>query len=79
MATNSSLTAIENKVANVSNLLKKTNYDAKTSEIEKKVIDCDHDKYITTPEINKLTAENFVTRLVQATLVTKTDFDNKQP
>ena len=36
-----------------------------------------HDKYITTPEFNKLTAENFAARLAQATLITNTDFDNK--
>ena len=32
---------------------------------------------ITTLEFNKLTAEKFATRLKQANLVTKTDFDNK--
>ena len=36
-----------------------------------------HKKYITTPEFNKLTAENFAARLAQANIVTKTDFDNK--
>ena len=49
-------------------------------------LDHDHDKYITTQEFNKLTAENFTTRLKQANLasnndianfVKKTDFDNK--
>ena len=35
---------------------KKTDYDTKIREIEKKVTDHDHDKYITTPEFNKLTA-----------------------
>ena len=29
------------------------------NEIEKKITDHDHDKYITTPEFNKLTSENF--------------------
>ena len=45
--------------ADVSNLVKKktTDYDTKISEIEMKVTDHDHDKYITTPEFNKLTAE----------------------
>ena len=38
---------------------KKTEYDTKVSEIEKKVTDHDHDKYITTSEFNKLTAEHF--------------------
>ena len=46
-------------------------------EIEKKVSDHNHDKYITTPEFNKLTTENLKARLAQANLVTKTDFDIK--
>ena len=35
------------------------------------------DKYITTPKLNKLKAENFTARLKQANLVTKIDFDKK--
>ena len=57
--------------------LKKTDYNAKVSEIKKKLTDHKHDRYITTPEFNKLTAENFAERLKQANLVTKTDLDNK--
>ena len=57
--------------------LKKTDYDTKISEIEKKLTDHKHDKYITTPEFSKLTAENFAARLAQANLITKTDFDAK--
>ena len=60
-------------------LLKKTDYDTKVNEIENKITDHNHDKYITTPVFNKLTAENFAARLAQANLVTKTDFDNKLP
>ena len=45
--------------------------------VEKKLSDHKHDKYITTPEFNKLTAENFVARLTQANLVTKTNFNAK--
>ena len=33
----------------------------------------DHTKYITTPEFNKLMAENFTARLKQANLATKGD------
>ena len=33
----------------VSSLVKKTNYDTKITEIEKKLTDHNHDKYITTP------------------------------
>ena len=43
----------------------------------KKITDHGHNKYITTPEFNKIAAENFAARLAQANLVTKTDFDNK--
>ena len=77
MATNSALTAVEYKIPNVCNLVKKTDNDAKINEIEKKGTDHDHNKYITTPEFNELTAENFAARLAQANLVTKTDFVNK--
>ena len=77
LATNAALTAVENKIPNVSNLVTKTDYNTKINEIEKKITDHDHDKYITTPEFNKLTAENFAARLKQVNLVIKTDFDNK--
>ena len=69
---------MENKISSISNLAKKTDYDTKVNEIEKKTTDHNHDdKYITTPEFNKLTEENFATRSAQASLVTKTDFDSK--
>ena len=45
------------------------------SDIEKKITDHNHDKYITSLEFNKLTTENFNARLAQASLITKTDFD----
>ena len=35
-------------------LLIKTDYNTKINEIEKKLTDDNHDKYITTPEFNKL-------------------------
>ena len=57
LATNSTLTAVENKIPDISSLVKKTDYDVKISEIEKKVTNHNHNKYITTPEFNKLTAE----------------------
>ena len=77
LATTSALTALENKVPSVSNLIQKTDYDTKVNKIEKKRTDHNHDKYITTPEFNKPTKENFTATLAQADLVTKTDFDNK--
>ena len=77
LATNSALTAVENKIFDVISLVKKTNYNTKISEIEKKVSDHNHDKYITTPEFNNLAARVFTARLAQADLVTKTNFDTK--
>ena len=57
------ITSVENKIPSVSNLIKKTDYDPEVNEIEKKITDHSHDKYITTLELNKLTAENFEARL----------------
>ena len=50
--------------------MKKTDYDTKISDFEKKITDPNHDKYGTTQEFNKLTT-------AQANLITKTDFDAK--
>ena len=55
---------------------KKTDYNTRITEIEKKISDHYHDKYITTPEFNKLTAEHFATRLAQANLACKSDIAN---
>ena len=71
------MTAVENKIPDISSLVKKTDYNTKISKIEKKVTVQNHDKYITTPEFNKFTAEIFTARLAQANLVTNVDFDNK--
>ena len=73
LATNSALTAVENKTPVIS-LVKKSDYEIKISEVEKKVSDHNQDKYITIPEFNNLAAEVFTARLAQ---VTKTDFDNR--
>ena len=86
LATKAALTTVENKIPSVTNLVKKTDYNAKISEIEKKINDHNHDKYVTTPEFNKFTAEIFNLTLKRANLasksdianfVKKTDFDNK--
>ena len=78
LATNTTLTVVENKILSVSNLVKKkTDYEAKITETEKKRTDHNHDKYITTPEFNTLAADVFSARLAQTNLVTKTDFDAK--
>ena len=55
LATNYTLTAVENRIPDVSSLVKKTDYDTKILDIKKITIDHDHDKYITTSEFNRLT------------------------
>ena len=77
------------KVNNIdtNGLVLKTKYDTDKSELEKKFLNyqacekklTDHnlDKYITTSEFNKLTAEKSAARLKYRNLVTKTDFDDK--
>ena len=58
-------------------MVKKSDYHTKISELETKITDHKHYKYITTREFNKLTAEYFAARLPQANLITKTGFDAK--
>ena len=75
LATTAALTTIENKIPNVSNSVK-NDYNTKISEIKKKIIDHDHDKYITPPEFNKWTAERFSVRFTLANLASKIDIAN---
>ena len=58
-------------------LKKKTDWNTKITEVEKKLTYRNHDKYITTPEFNTLAADVFNARLAQGNLITKTDFDAK--
>ena len=51
------LTTIKNKIPNVTNLVKKLTITQKLVKLKKKITDHVHDKYITTPEFNTLTAE----------------------
>ena len=65
------------QVVDAGNLVKKTNYNTKISETEKKITDGDHsNKYISTQGFNKLTAENFVARSKLANSTTKADIGN---
>ena len=60
LATNAALTAVENKISNIINLvIKKKQIITKITEIEKKITDHNHDRYITTPEFNTLAADVF--------------------
>ena len=74
-ALNTKISEVENKIPDTSSLGTSTVLKTKIRKVENKIPD--HTKYITTPEFHKLTAENFATRLKQANLVSKTDFDIK--
>ena len=71
LATNSALTVVENKIPDISGLVTRANYNTKISEIQKKVSDHNHGKYITTPEFNTLSARAFNARLKLANFITK--------
>ena len=67
---------MEKKIPSVNNLVKKTDYNTKITEIGNKFNNHNHDKYITTPEFNILAAYVFNARLARANLVAKRNFDN---
>ena len=76
LATKTALNTIENKIPSISNLVKKTEYNTIVTEIENKLNNHNHDKYITTPEFDISAADVFNGRLAQTNLVAKTNFDN---
>ena len=53
----------------------KTDYNTNITQIEKKLTDHNHDKYITTLEFNTLAADVFNEALARANLVRKADLD----
>ena len=54
LATKTALTTVENKIPDISNLVKKKeDYNTKVKEIENKLTEHNHDKYIDTQEFNK--------------------------
>ena len=57
-------------------ILLRKHYNIKITEIEKKLTDHNHYKFITTPELSTLAVVAFNARLTQENLVRKTDFDN---
>ena len=77
LATKTALTTVENKIPSISGLVKKTDYNTKITDIENILNNHNHDKYIATSEFNTLAANVFNTRLAQANLITKTNFDAK--
>ena len=66
---NAVLTAVKNKISDVSSLVQKTDYNTKITERES--------KYITTADSNKFTEDIVYNSIKSKNLVTKTDFDAK--
>ena len=56
-------------------MVTKPDYNTKATEIENKLNNHNHDKYIDTSEFNKLAVNVFNARLSPANFITKTDFD----
>ena len=69
LAIKTALTTVENKIPSVSNLVKKTDYNTKVTESENKLNNHNRDKYIETPEFNRLGADVFNVKLAQANLM----------
>ena len=63
LATNSAFTDVEEKIADISSLVKKTDYDAKISKIK--------NKYITTDDYNKFTKDIAANKIKSKILVDK--------
>ena len=59
LATKTALATVENKIPDLTNLVNKTDNNTKVTEIENKLTDHNHDKYIDTQEFNKLAADVF--------------------
>ena len=68
LGTNTGLTAVENKLPNVLNWVKKTDYNTKVSEIE--------NNYVTAQPFDNLTSENFTATLKQTNFASKNDIAN---
>ena len=62
---------VEKKISDSYSLVTTTVLNTKMSEVE------NHAKYVTTPEFNKLTAEDCEARLKQADLMSTINFDKK--
>ena len=58
-------------------MVKKTDCNTKTTEIDNQLNNHNHDKYIDTSEFNKIAADVFNARIAQGNLIAKKDFDAK--
>ena len=65
---NTKISEVENKIPNVTNLVKKNDYDAKLFGTE--------EKYFATADYDKFTSETFDAKIKQSKLVKKSDTSN---
>ena len=70
------MTAVESKIPNVSNLVKKTDYDLKISDIESKYITT-ADKFTKDIVANRIKSEELVNKSVLARFINSVDLDKK--
>ena len=63
LTTKTALTTAENKIPSVSTLVKIKDYNIKITDIENKLNNHNHDKYIDTSEFNKLPSDVFNARI----------------
>ena len=78
LATNATLTAVENEIPHVSNLVKNTDPKEKTSDIESKYFKTtDYDKLTSQPLDAKITQKESVDKSVIAWFINKTDLNIK--
>ena len=77
LATKTELTTVENKVHSIRGLVNTTDSNTKITDIENKLNNQNHDKYVATSEFNTLAADVFNARLAQENLITRTHFDAK--
>ena len=70
------MTAVESKIPNVSNLVKKTDYDLKISDIESKYITT-ADKVTKDIVANRIKSEELVNKSVIARFINNADLDKK--
>ena len=77
LATKTALTTVEKKIPCISSLVKKADYNTKITDIENKLNNHNHDKYVATSEFNILVADVFNVRLARANLITKAGLDAK--
>ena len=71
------MTAVENKITDISSLVTKQILIQKLLKLEKKTTDDNHDRYIASAEFGIFAAGAFTAILTQANLVTGTECDTK--